>query len=68
MFYSVGFVDEFHREDRAGVAGRDCFLYPGVLLILLEETIGSKTYDAYAPLPIVLDIIRNGKSRGKGSN
>ena len=67
MFNGVGFVDEFYCEDRAGVAGRNCFLYSGVLSVLMysEE---SETYDAYAPLPIVLDIIRNGKSRGKGSN
>jgi hypothetical protein len=27
-----------------------------------------ETYDAYAPLPIVFDIIRKGRSRGKGSS
>ena len=27
-----------------------------------------ETYDAYAPLPIVFDTMRNGKSRGKGSS
>ena len=33
-----------------------------------SEVLNMRPYDAYAPLPIVLDTIRNGKSRGKGSS
>jgi hypothetical protein len=42
MFYGVGFVNEFHCEDRASVAGRNCFLNSGILLISVEELIDLK--------------------------
>lgn len=38
--------------------------YPGVS----EMGAGRITHDAYAPLPIVLEMMRKGKSFGSGSN
>ena len=42
MFNGVGFVDEFYCEHWAGVVGRDCFLYSGILLVLVEGLKGLK--------------------------
>ena len=43
------------------------FFILGILSNVIHDFLGSKVYDAYAPLPIVLDIMRKGRSRGRGS-
>ena len=67
MFYCVGFVYELDREYRSGISWRNGLFYSAVIQHRFFQ-VPMKTHDAYAPLPIVLETIRKGKSRGNGSS
>jgi hypothetical protein len=69
MLNCISLVDELDRKDWLGLSRRNSFFNS------MQKTFSSRekcrifeTYDAYAPLPIVFDIIRKGKSRGRGSS
>ena len=68
MFHGVSFMYEFDSKDWLCGMWRNCLFNSKKYELMSLQNNGPETYDAYAPLPMVLDIIRKGKSLGKGSN
>ena len=66
MFDCVGFMDELDCKDGRCIGRRNGFFYSAHVSRVFVDR--SETYDAYAPLPMVFDTIRKGKSPGRGSS
>lgn len=69
MFDGIGFVDELDSEHGSCFSGRDCLFNSERSSQVIDSIYGAGlTDEAYAPLPIVFDMIRKGRLLGRGSS